>query len=64
MSTINKVDKLAEIYQALEGVVLRDIEKRIKATHCDTSAIAPEHVLGYEAGWRAMKNAALDALAD
>lgn len=61
---MDQVAKLAEIYTALEAVVLRDIEKRIKATRCDTSAIAQDHVAGYEAGWRAAKRAALEALSD
>jgi hypothetical protein len=50
--------------EGMVGAVLRDVEKSIKALRPDTSATAPEHVTGYEAGFRAAKRAMFDALSE
>ncbi len=58
-------DKLAaDANKAAIYSVLRAVEDGIKALRPDTSATAPEHVTGYEAGFRAAKRAMLDMLAD
>lgn len=50
--------------EAMVGAVVRDVEKSVKTLRPDTSAIAPEHVTGYEAGFRAAKRAMIGALAE
>lgn len=50
--------------KASTDFVLVHIERRIRALRCDVSAVAPEHVTGYEAGYKAAKRAALECLED
>lgn len=47
---------------AMVDVVLKRMGNCIKGLRPDTSAAAPEHVLGYEAGFRAAKRAMLDIM--
>lgn len=48
---------------ALEGMVnsiLRHVEDDVKAMRCDASAVAKEHITGFEAGFRACKRRMLE----
>lgn len=47
---------------AMADVVLKRVEGCVKNLRPDTSATAPEHVVGYEVGFRAAKRAMLDLL--
>jgi len=49
---------------AMIDVVLKRVEDYVKGLRADTSATAPEHVIGYEAGFRAAKREILDLLCD
>lgn len=61
---IDPTEMRADILDSMASAVLRSAEKAIKALRCDVSAIAPEHVTGYEAGFREAKKAMLDAISD
>jgi hypothetical protein len=50
--------------RAMTLSVLGRVEHALKALRPDTSAIAPEEVVGFEAGFRACKRAMFDALAE
>ena len=57
------VDALSrDASRAMTLAVLRRVEDAIKALRPDTSATAPEHVLGFEAGFRAAKRAMIESL--
>lgn len=58
----NDQEKLLAFYQAIEDVILRDVEKSIKALYCDTTAISEEHLIGYKSGFNAAKRAVLEIL--
>jgi hypothetical protein len=53
-----------DMMNAMTDVVLRRVEGCIKNLRADTSAVAHEHQVGFEAGYRAAKVAMLDLLAD
>ena len=46
--------------EAMVNSILRHVEDDIKAMRCDTSAIAKEHIPGFEAGFRACKRRMLE----
>lgn len=58
---IDALSKNAAI--SMTNSVLREVEATIKTLQPDVSATAPEHVRGYDAGFRAAKRAMIDALA-
>lgn len=59
-----RADLHYDMVDAMVDVVLRRVEGCIKNLRPDVSATAAEHVVGYEAGFRAAKVAMLDFLAD
>jgi DNA-binding IscR family transcriptional regulator len=57
-------DLVREAHRAGVLAVLRQIDDCIRAVPCDSGAIAPEHALGYAAGFKAAKSKIRDALAE
>lgn len=57
-----KEDLHNDMVSAMVDVVLRRVEGWIKNLRPDVSATAPEHVTGFEAGYRAAKRDMLDVL--
>lgn len=62
--TMNIDDLSDKASNAAINTVLYEVEKAIRAIRIDTSAIAAEHLIGYEAGWKAAKRAAIECLSD
>jgi hypothetical protein len=57
-------DLHADMVDAMVDVVLKRVESCIKCLRCDTSAIANDHLTGYESGFRAAKRMLLDILGE
>ena len=61
---MSRTDLHADMMNAMIDVVLKHVEDYVKGLRADTSATAPEHVIGYEAGFRAAKREILELLDD
>jgi len=61
---MSRADLHADMADAMVSVVLQRVENCVKALRCDTSATAPEHVIGWEAGYKQAKRDILDLFAD
>lgn len=59
-----RADLHTDMMNAMTDVVLRRVEGCVKNLRPDTSAIAPEHIAGFESGFKAAKRAMLDLLAE
>lgn len=59
-----RADLHADMIEAAADVVLKRVEGCIKNLRCDTSAVAAEHVIGFEGGFKQAKRLMLDLLAE
>lgn len=61
---MSRADLHSDMLNAMADEVLKRVENCVKNLRCDVSSTAPEHITGYEAGFRAAKREMLDLLAD
>jgi hypothetical protein len=61
---MSRADLYEDMLSALTDTVLKRVENCLKGLRSDASAVAPEHILGYEAGFRAAKFAMIELLSE